>query len=353
MVVGDSVQVRRKNKIAVSVVWDVPGFAVGNDMPPWSDDRGSVSRRLWIFRFDRTVQHKDMNLEDFMRRHELAAIMLKANRAYHAFARFLQDHPALDITSYWPEYFNRNTEVFRQEINPVESFLASGNVSYDPDNYTTMEEFRKVWRLYCQTELGMATLPRWHEGMYLEPLRKRGIVYLRNAESREFPVGSNLMVKDRFLVGINVNASHTATASNFRPPDGPAPVSIRRQKSKAKPKSTARPKPRAREPAPCLLPPAPQSCSSSLRHSMSPDPLKSLYDEFQAVFPKDNVGGRTLCANRSVRNELASVVGHRFIEDARAYVETHKGGGAEGQVSDVIAWLEEAESIMRQVETPQ
>ena len=55
MVSGEPVSIMRKNKTALSTVWKVPGILAGNEPASWTDNSGSMSRRIVMCFFDRKV----------------------------------------------------------------------------------------------------------------------------------------------------------------------------------------------------------------------------------------------------------------------------------------------------------
>lgn len=55
MISGEPVSIMRKNKIALSVLWKVPGILAGNEAANWIDNSGSMSRRIVMAYFDRKV----------------------------------------------------------------------------------------------------------------------------------------------------------------------------------------------------------------------------------------------------------------------------------------------------------
>lgn len=58
MVTGEEVSIQRKNKPAINVIWKSPGILAGNEVPNWSDNSGSISRRIIQIRFDTKVDPK-------------------------------------------------------------------------------------------------------------------------------------------------------------------------------------------------------------------------------------------------------------------------------------------------------
>ena len=57
IVSGEQVSVCRKFKTAESVTWKVPGILAGNELPNWTDNAGSIARRLVVYDFLKRFQN--------------------------------------------------------------------------------------------------------------------------------------------------------------------------------------------------------------------------------------------------------------------------------------------------------
>lgn len=68
MVSGEEVAVNRKNKLRITVLWVHPGAMAGNNMPPWKDNAGSVSRRIAHFDFGIVVSGANPYLPELLRK---------------------------------------------------------------------------------------------------------------------------------------------------------------------------------------------------------------------------------------------------------------------------------------------
>lgn len=81
MITGEEVSIQRKGLKAVSIVWKAPGILAGNELAKWTDNSGSISRRLVIIRFDNKVQNSNPNMK-FEIRNERAKLLHKCVQAY-------------------------------------------------------------------------------------------------------------------------------------------------------------------------------------------------------------------------------------------------------------------------------
>lgn len=87
MASGESIKVNIKNKTGRDVTWRSPLFLAGNSLPEWSDNNGSLLRRLIPLPFTVSVTEEDKALHPDMEaslKREMAANLLKASRAYRA-----------------------------------------------------------------------------------------------------------------------------------------------------------------------------------------------------------------------------------------------------------------------------
>jgi len=133
MVSGEPIVVMRKFKTALALTWRVPGIMAGNELPRWTNNSGSISRRIIIIKFNAVVDEnqKDSQLKQKIEK-EVARIMYKAAAAYHAAVR------EFGHTSLWasrsvpgqagkvpilPDFFHRGKRELQVTTNEVASFL--------------------------------------------------------------------------------------------------------------------------------------------------------------------------------------------------------------------------------------
>jgi hypothetical protein len=124
MVTGEKVVIQRKNQTAVSLLWKIPGILAGNEVASWTDNSGSISRRIVFLNFHRKVISVDPNLHKNIRM-EIGNLMHKCCRAYIEATRAYGD---MDI---WrkkepcvlPEYFHKQRSKLVELTHPIASFL--------------------------------------------------------------------------------------------------------------------------------------------------------------------------------------------------------------------------------------
>lgn len=144
IVSGESIQVSAKHKKAFTVEWTTPTIMAGNEVPGFSDNSGSVQRRLVVFSFTKAVVNGDMKLGEKLAA-EMPSILLKCNRAYlDAAARW----GSKNVWTVLPKYFQDTRNEMAQAVNSVEAFLASTEVVLDPERYCPMKEFTSAWKAF-------------------------------------------------------------------------------------------------------------------------------------------------------------------------------------------------------------
>ena len=145
MITGEEMSIMRKGLPALQVVWRSPGVMAGNELANWTDNSGSMSRRLVLFYFLKKVKQSDPRLAKCLA-DELPALLHKSNMAYaEACARFghcdlwgrnpevaaeIAENPDLEKTyrgsrTILPSYFHANKSSLKQQTHLMENFLAN------------------------------------------------------------------------------------------------------------------------------------------------------------------------------------------------------------------------------------
>jgi len=145
MITGEEMSIMRKGHPAIQVVWGSPGIIAGNELANWTDNSGSMSRRMILFYFHKKVANSDPQLAERLN-HELPQLIHKCNRAYaEAYARFghcdlwsknpeiseyFRTHPEEEASfrgsrTILPSYFHNNKSGLKQQTHLMENFLAN------------------------------------------------------------------------------------------------------------------------------------------------------------------------------------------------------------------------------------
>jgi hypothetical protein len=139
MISGEELLLAQKFKTAKAVKWRPPGVLAGNEIPAWADAAGSITRRIVVFDFAKSIPNPDMSLEKKLEL-EIPAILVKCNKAY------LEKSSEMGNKSIWkhlPPYFARNQSKMAAETNAVEAFILSGSIRFGENLYMPLDDFKK------------------------------------------------------------------------------------------------------------------------------------------------------------------------------------------------------------------
>lgn len=130
MITGEEMSIQNKFKSAIQVVWKAPGLLAGNEVANWSDNSGSISRRLILFYFTKKVKDSNPMLMAELRQ-ELPAIMHKCCTAYLSavamygskdlWGKAPTQRPYAEYVL--PSYFHENKEALKRTTHLLEDFL--------------------------------------------------------------------------------------------------------------------------------------------------------------------------------------------------------------------------------------
>jgi len=148
MVSGEDIVVSVKYKTPQNLVWKTPGLLAGNETPNYTDNSGSLSRRLLIWTFMSKVPKKDIdpNLGKKLKE-EIPKIIKKSNSAY------LDAVNKFGKKSIWevvPKYFIKNQQELTKDTNALMSFLESGLIEYGIEKYVRETVFKNAFNIFCK-----------------------------------------------------------------------------------------------------------------------------------------------------------------------------------------------------------
>ena len=132
MISGEDTSVAEKYQTAKSDSWKVPGAMAGNKSPGYTDNQGSLSRRLIVFLFSIKVKKGDTQLGKKLSG-EIPALIKKGTLAY---LEAIAKHGKSDIWNVLPRYFKDTQDDLTEQTNPLVSFIKSGKVELgDKDSF--------------------------------------------------------------------------------------------------------------------------------------------------------------------------------------------------------------------------
>lgn len=152
MITGDRINIPTKYSKSTSVQWKVPMFMCGNIYLSYQDDKGSISKRLAIFVFDKYVEDIDNSLKEKIISTELPNIIVKSITAYWMLLDYIGNKGFWNVC---PEYFKENRDNMNESTDYIHMFLSLGpddnawsidNYMYfikEPDSIMLLEDFKK------------------------------------------------------------------------------------------------------------------------------------------------------------------------------------------------------------------
>lgn len=160
MVVAEEVAISRKFKKPLTMVFDIPGAAAGNKLPPWEDNGGSLARRLVVIEFLKMVTKCDPNL--FAKCLEHKDRFLKVITS--AYEELYTKYSANGIKEVIPKKFRQSEKKALMELNALSSFIvqtceidehrdedADQAQPVDREVYLTQfKNFNKAFKDYCK-----------------------------------------------------------------------------------------------------------------------------------------------------------------------------------------------------------
>jgi phage/plasmid-associated DNA primase len=127
MISGESINVPRKNRSAITVQWRAHLLFGSNFLPNYSDVSGAISRRLCIIPYETVVVCRDPQLQKKVEKNELLTVLLRCISSYRA---FVGEHLNDDILTLLPEICQRETQNAQLSLDPVREFVMNGNDLY-------------------------------------------------------------------------------------------------------------------------------------------------------------------------------------------------------------------------------
>jgi len=146
LIEGGDMQLPVKFKDSEYTEWKTPGLFAGNEPPDYTDNSGSISRRLVVVKFVKKVSNKDSCL-DAKLDSELPAIIKKTASAYLSAVR---EHSGKDFWSSLPEYFRDTQRDMAQSTHSLEHFINSGKVLIGEEYYCREKNFVQAFNEHCK-----------------------------------------------------------------------------------------------------------------------------------------------------------------------------------------------------------
>jgi len=203
---GEDVSIPIKFKTAENIVWKTPGMMAGNEVPNFTDNSGSVSRRFLVFNFNKKVKKSNSDpLLGKKLKQELPAIIRKSNLAYLEAISIYGDK---DIWPQLPKYFRETQEEMSEQTNSLVSYLNSDNIIYDKDIYCQESLFKKMFNTYCkENNLGIHKFnPDFYRGPFIDVGEKYNIkVQVLKKLRKKYPRNNyGKILHGTFIMGLDI-----------------------------------------------------------------------------------------------------------------------------------------------------
>ena len=146
LIEGGDMQLPVKYKESHYIEWKIPGLFAGNEPPNYTDNSGSISRRLVVAKFHKKVTNKDPDL-DLKLNKELPIIMKKVASAYLS---AVNSYQGKDFWSSLPEYFRGTQRDMAQNTHSLEHYISSGKVMLGEEYYCREKNFVQAFNYHCR-----------------------------------------------------------------------------------------------------------------------------------------------------------------------------------------------------------
>lgn len=176
---GESVSVACKYNNPQVLDWRAPGWFAANEIPKFSDNAGSMSRRLPVIQFEKFVTKVDGGLERRMEK-EFPFTIIKAIKAYHEARR---RYGSQGIWESLPPYFHNTRGDLQETTNALVHFIRSDSIECGRGLYVPTKDFKEAFNRHCDENHFFKN--RWVKDYYHGPFQMNGLV--ERALRRTYP----------------------------------------------------------------------------------------------------------------------------------------------------------------------
>ena len=176
MATGESVNIARKNKTAVSLSkWTTPMIIAGNFLPNYKNKSGSFSKRMCVFMFSNIIPQYDTELKTKVIQNELAHITIRC------IVKYREACTTFESKEFWrhvacQELKDQQIEV-QQESSYLTMFLRHGNdyyqVLHDEKSVTSLQDLNSAFSNYMRF---VHKITRSNIGTDYHPIKSMGFI---------------------------------------------------------------------------------------------------------------------------------------------------------------------------------
>lgn len=200
MISGEDIQINTKFKQAHSQVWKIPGMLAGNEVPQYTDNSGSITRRIAVFPFDYKVQKGDTKLGQKLQK-EIPYIIQASTRGY---LDAIDRYGSSDIWSILPAEFKEAREQMAENTNSLTNFLRSEHVTLGDQKkvYCREGEFIGAFNEHCRES--HLTTNKWTAQYYSGPFGDHNVKVVKNCRRRYPNKPGEKSYNGTFILGVDL-----------------------------------------------------------------------------------------------------------------------------------------------------
>lgn len=194
---GERLSVAVKNGKPIQDVWTLPIIMSGNQAPSYSDDSGSIARRLAIIRFTvpLTTEQKDPLLFQKIGQ-EMPQTLQKMAKAYKE--RVDNGDCKREFWKVAGAAFEESRAELKAATNPLEDFAQSGLLNYIPSKYMKLVDLKEAAKAYASAN--GKRLPALSIDSMTDVFQSRGVRF--EAKSRRVVPGTSVASVTGWAMGV-------------------------------------------------------------------------------------------------------------------------------------------------------
>jgi hypothetical protein len=149
MVSGEDVSIARKFKDPEQKLWTTPGFLAGNEVPEYTDNSGSLSRRLIIWQFLKKVSSK--HSDPLLNKKIKAEMPLLIQKCVKGYLQAVNNWGKRNIWDVLPKYFHSTRDDIAKITNPFYGLVVvSGKLTFGEYRFIKESDFKNEFQNFCR-----------------------------------------------------------------------------------------------------------------------------------------------------------------------------------------------------------
>jgi hypothetical protein len=199
MVSGETVLINKKYHTAYSIKFSAPGMLAGNEIPQYTDNAGSIARRIVVFPFNFKVRKEADSKLGHKIQKELSYIIQGSNKGY---IDAIDKCGSSGIWTKLPEFFKETQETMAENTNALTHFLKTDLVILGKDQYCREKVFVAAFNDHCKES--HFTTSKWTNQFYAGPFSDFGIKLMKNCRRRYPNKQGERSYSGTFILGVDI-----------------------------------------------------------------------------------------------------------------------------------------------------